>query len=923
MKSRPTTPRLLRGAVAVLATAVTLHAASSPSSSPSSSGDQPVKLEEVEVTGSRIRGLLSDAAVQPTMILTAEEIERTGAATLADAFRYVPEITSYTEGQFVHSPNAFGALSGDSTSARVTVNLRGAPAGGTLLLINGRRAPRNGQESGQDGYDLSGIPLAAVERVEVLLDGASAIYGSDAVGGVVNVILKRGYKRTDVRFSYEDSFEPDAHMMTASLSHGFAQGKWSGMITLNVEQAGSLMWSDRDFLKTLDRRPWGGINSLSTTVPSLNGSITVPAGNTAGLPANTVLTIPRGANGTNKTVADYVAAGAVPPPTDMAWFASYNSPYQRRSLSSLAEYEFRPWLTGFAEFRANRSETTIQGSPLWVNSFSVPANAPGNIFGVPVTMRRILIDQSPVVRVARTSSYSGVLGLRARLPHDWRFESSISRTYSQPEYRDPVGSTADATRFAAAIAHADAAKRPNLFYDALTPGANPNAPGVLDTIGGAYSTLEKATVWTYEAKADGPVARLWAGDLRAALGAEYREEYVKFPLQVPTDLFGARARPRFVTGVYAEARLPLLSERQKIPLVNRLEISAAGRADHYQEFAGATKPRYGGLYRPFKWLVFRGSYGEGYKLPTLSQLYAPARQTTGSIGGSGLLDIYRGNQPFIGPQLLLTGGNPNLVPEESESRTAGAVFEVPGRIFKGLSFSWDFYDHQYLNRIAAISLADRLLLFPEMFQRQPNLPTDPPGWPGPFGPVLTYDGRSMNISINRITGWDAGVKYYRTTPLGSFTLSYHASRTYRNENRTKPGAPLATNSVSDAFPMKMSGGLQWRKGAYETGALASYRAPLRRTITERRTPSAIRWDWRGSVDFGKLGWASASSERWYRRWLSDTKVALALFNVLDEIPPMNSVGMPDSTIVDPRGMRYSISLSKAFGGGDASIPVRR
>ncbi len=883
----------------------------------------PVKLEEVEVTGSRIRGLLADAAVQPTMILSAEDMERTGAATIADAFRYIPEITSYTEGQFVHSPNSFGALSGDSNSQRVTVNLRGAPAGGTLLLINGRRAPRNGQESGQDSYDLSGIPLAAVERIEVLLDGASAIYGSDAVGGVVNVILKRGYKRTDVRFSYEDSLQPDQHVFTASLTHGFAKGKFSGMVTLNVEEAGSLMWSDRDFLRTLDRRPWGGLNALSTTVPSLNGSITLPAGNSAGLPANTVLTIPRGANGTNRTVADFQAAGAVPPPSDMAWWASYNSPYKRRNFSSLFDYEFQPWLTGFAEFRANTNETVISGGPLWVNTFSVPASAPGNIFGVPVTMRRMLIDQPRIVRRSKTTGNSAVLGLRAKLPRDWRLETSISRTFSRPEYRDPVGGTADATRFAAALANPDPTKRPNLFYDATTPGANPNAPGVLDSIGGAYSTLERATAWIYDANANGPALKLWAGDLRTAVGVEYREEYVNFPLQVATDLFGARARPRKTTGLYAEVRLPLLSDRQKIPLVNRLEVTAAGRNDEYQEFKGATKPRYGALYRPFKWMIFRGSYGEGYKLPTLSQLYAPPRTTTGTIGGTGLLDIYRGNQPFIGNQLLTTGGNPNLVPEESESRTAGTVLEVPGKLFKGLSFSYDFYDHQYLNRIAAISLADRLLLFPDMFVRGSNLPTDPPGWPGPLGPVLTYDGRSMNISVNRITGWDAGLKYFRSTTVGNFNLSFHASRTYRNESRTKPGAPLATSSTPDAFPMKMSGGLTWRKGAYETGALVSYRAPLKRSITERLTPSAIRWDWRGSVDFSKVKWAGANSGRWSRRWLADTRVALAIFNVMDDIPPMNSVGMPDSAIVDPRGLRYQLSFSKSFGGGNASLPIQR
>src|SRR5690606_30443147 len=131
---------------------------------------------EVVVTGSRIRGLLGQATIQPVFTLTAEDIERTGATSLGEVFNYVPQISSYSEGMFEQSAFAFGASSGSSTDTRVTATLRGAPSGGTLLLINGRRAPRNGQEQGVDGYDLAGIPLASIDRIEVLLDGASAVY---------------------------------------------------------------------------------------------------------------------------------------------------------------------------------------------------------------------------------------------------------------------------------------------------------------------------------------------------------------------------------------------------------------------------------------------------------------------------------------------------------------------------------------------------------------------------------------------------------------------------------------------------------------------------------------------------------------------------------------------------------------------------
>src|SRR5690606_16675127 len=156
-----------------------------------------------------------------------------------------------------------------------------------------------------------------------------------------------------------------------------------------------------------------------------------------------------------------------------------------------------------------------------------------------------------------------------------------------------------------------------------------------------------------------PIADLWAGELRAAVGSEYRAELVDFPLQSPNDSFGARARNRYVTGVFAELRLPLSSDRQDLTLVDRLEVMAAAGRDMYarDEFGDATKPRYGLMYRPVRWLMARATYGEGYKVPSLNQLYAPPRETTiffSSVNPGR--DIYRDNEPVALQLPILTGG---------------------------------------------------------------------------------------------------------------------------------------------------------------------------------------------------------------------------------------------------------------------------
>jgi outer membrane receptor protein involved in Fe transport len=436
---------------------------------------------------------------------------------------------------------------------------------------------------------------------------------------------------------------------------------------------------------------------------------------------------------------------------------------------------------------------------------------------------------------------------------------------------------------------------------------------VLESLGTSDNRLEEGTSWIYQVSADGPIVDLWAGELQAAVGAEYRAELVDFPLQAADDLFGARAVNRYATGVFAELRLPLLSERQGIPLVNRFEVMVAARRDVYarDEFDDAAKPRYGLMYRPVSWLMARASYGEGYKVPTLAQLYQPPRTTTinFNVNNPGL-DIYRNNEPLPLQLPITIGGNPNLAPEETESTTAGLVLEIPGQLFRGLSFSYDYYDHKYFNRIGFISLIDRMVLFPELFERGPNLPGDPAGWPGP---ITGYDNRSVNVALSRISGWDVGVKYMRPTPWGEILFTGNASRAYRNENRTQPGAPPATNAVPQALPLKASGGLFWSRSALEIGALVSYRDVFKRSVTERPTPSAIRWDWRTSYDFADSSLALADRSGWWGGWLADTRMSLTIFNIFDKPPPMSGAGLPESSLLDAVGRRYSLSFSTSFG----------
>ncbi len=270
--------------------------------------DGTVVLDDYTVTGSRLRANSGERPVQPVLTYTSVDIERTGAANLGQLFQYIPAVTSYTTGigtETINGTSSSGSTLGQ-TGVRSSAQLRGGAQTETLLLVDGKRVPLTAlRNSGGNGYDLGGIPLSAVERVEVLLDGASAIYGADAVNGVINVILKKRYSGTEVRLNYDNTFDKDAAVKTASLTHGFSTGKWSGLLTLSASENNIMLMTDRYLTRSYDRTLYGGVvnQSQPTLFADGTGSLSAATGN---LPGTTVprVSIPAGYSGGAITVAD-------------------------------------------------------------------------------------------------------------------------------------------------------------------------------------------------------------------------------------------------------------------------------------------------------------------------------------------------------------------------------------------------------------------------------------------------------------------------------------------------------------------------------------------------------------------------------------------------------------------------------------------
>lgn len=870
---------------------------------------QVVRLQAVEVTGSRLRGLLGGATAQPILAFDSKDIERTGAQSLGDLFRYIPQVSSFTLGQSVTKPTGFVSAPGGPTiptfnnlntgaSSRTTATLRGTAGDGTLLLVDGRRVPKNNQASGGDGYDLNGIPLAAIERIEVLLDGASSIYGADAIGGVINVILKHNYRGTEVRFAYENTLDKDAGVLTASLTHGFGSGKLRGLLTLSREEANSMALRDRWFTASYDRRPFGGLDLRGTVIGdagrvSRTGTVPLPGLTT------TSAAVPSGTNGLNLTQADYAKAGAVPEPGDLAQFQAFGSSYARTSGVMNLSYSFHPWLEAYTEVRAARNRNQFATQPIQA-ALSIPAGYPGNPFGIPVILSKYFYDVAPV-RTSTDETLTAALGARGRLPRDWRYDASIGYVRGQTDSGAGAGASISSAQFNAAVA---AGQMPNLFYDSSRV-ANPNAPGVLESLTLPIRDEEITESWIYSLQADGPIWTLPAGKVALAAGTEYREEYTDFPLRAATDIASARAANQEVTAFFSEINVPVFAPAQKYPLLNQLNVSGSFRRESYSAGGESSNPRGGLAWRPAKWMLLRGSYGEGFKVPTMLQSNQPA--VTSNFRFSGSVDPLRGNEAQTTFISRTTGGNPDLRPEKSENTNLGLVIEAP--FTKGLSFSADWFDNKFIDRITLPTFEQMLLYFPERVTRGTNLPTDQPDW---AGPVKAIDYRNVNLAYSEVRGYDLSVRLDRTTPWGDLLVNLTGTKYTRNVFVAAPNAAPSASVSTDSLPVQVSGSAFFNRGVWGSGILATYRASNRALTTVAATPSAIRWDWQFSYDFDKADWARSLRDHWYGRALKGIKLSLTVFNLLNTRPPFDYLYLPDNTTLDARLRRYALSLRKQF-----------
>jgi iron complex outermembrane receptor protein len=615
---------------------------------------QAQKLERVEITGTNIKRSDVETAA-PVQILTREDIERTGKQSIQEVLR---GITADSTGSI---PTSF---TNGFASGSAAVSLRGLGVNSTLVLVNGRRMTTYGlaDDGTRNFVDLNSLPLEAVERIEILKDGASAIYGADAVGGVVNVILRKSYTGASVGASYGQTSKSDGQTTRAFGSFGFGNfdaDKYNIFFTLEASKQKNIWSKDRGFIGQTDLTSLGyydvtnGANrpyfSLGPTSNSPYGVIRNPANNAR----------------VNLIPCD---ASLIDPATGLCRYNRLDEQevqpdIQRFNIFTRGTLQISPSLLGYAELGYFNTVTKSNGTlganndagvflpgdpfnPLFVHGpMNLPAAHPDNPYGVDRSLFIVPYELGGRDQKTDNKVFRGLVGVQGTA-FGWDYDSGL--LYAKSELKNQnFGFIVYDVMQAALNNGTYRITRPSLTSPSLTD------PSVLAAISPTLENKPTSSVTSIDFKASRALMPLQGGELGLALGAEYRREKADSPPVPGTETasivglgYSAFNMSRNVWAVYGEL---------SAPVTKWLELNGAVRYDRYSDFGNSTTPKVGFKIRPIDQLVIRGTYAEAFRAP------GPAE-----VGGSSF-----GFTTFG----ILSQGNPNIKPEEAKSYTLGVIVE--------------------------------------------------------------------------------------------------------------------------------------------------------------------------------------------------------------------------------------------------------
>lgn len=868
-------------------------------------------LQEIIVTGSRLATTGLDTSA-PVTVLGRDEIDATGAASVGELLRELPVATA-------SASDSAGRGNGGSA----TVALRGLGAVNTLVLINGRRVLSNNDGS---TVDLNSIPFEAVERVEVLQDGASAIYGSDAIAGVVNIIMRRDFEGLKVKAGYGVSSRSDLPNRELSATFGQQTDKGGFVFNASWRDAEGNFIADRPISRDPDWRAQGGRNfrdplPLVAVVEGLPGFASPMVIREGVAQATTT------ANFRPFVFPDTNDPLSVGNDGINYWlYETSASDISQKSISVFGDYDFNENLKGFVEASFNRRRSVGYLAPdyfgaVYGDPIELSANNDFNPFGVDLSVARSIGEQP--FRGRRQSNVTSdvsrfVVGVEGDLG-EWKWDLSFNNQNLDQLTFNGEGVLRDRLQQAAGDSDVCRDAGNGCVPINLLGDADSITPEMLDFISADSYTAVKSRLQAGVVNFSGALFAMPAGQVRMAIGAEFRRETFSLDNDRNSELNAFIARSptpdafppaREVKELYAEVAIPLLKDA---PFAQSLDLDLAGRYSDYDNFGSTSNPKVGIKWRPVGSLLVRGSWGTGFRAPTFAEAFGG--QTRGFVpindpcAGPGFASL-----PGCGGQqapanttgaFVVSGGNPDLRPEDADNLTIGLVF-TPSFVER-LALTLDYYQ---IEKEGIIGSIDRNYI---LAQNAAN---------GSYADRVTRDATTnsvteivatrANLLDQSIRGIDFGVQYAtEERPLGQF--SFRADLTYLDtfEQSPAPGAaPVRrvgqyNDSTGTLARLRGTGRVTWERGPFTLGTGVRYVAGVTNMGSllidgeHLEADAYFQNDWIASYDFEA----------------AKAKVSLAVENIFDEMPPYlegNYANGFDQGSFNSRGRFFMVRLEKSF-----------
>ena len=800
--------------------------------------------ERVEVTGSSIKRIDAETG-SPLQVLTRDDIQHLAPQNTEELLRSISATNSV--GNVVTATGA-GATTGGISS----VSLRGLGAQRTLVLVNGRRLSSFGGVAGTgeaSSIDVNSIPVAAIERVEVLKDGASAIYGSDAIAGVINFILRSDYQGLLAEGQYgQTTHAGDGRSYTSDVVVGFGnleKDRFNVMLTASYEKDQAIYGAQRSYANSSVTLNGNNDYTSSNTYPS---NIFIPSGSYRNFLAPTYAA--QVANGTYPTFGFTSCAPSTVSPVvygtnrcryDPAPLVPLIPDQRRDSVGFNGQFAITPNATAYLEANASRVITKYseQASPISqavgslppTNPYSATQNAilsgptgaaidagygAGTAAGLIGTSAVILPVTSPYYPAAfaaaqglagspllltyraieaggrqiRDESTSGrvVAGLKGSA-YNWDYDIGVLHGESKLREKDVGGYELYSEIL------------PLLATGTVNP-FGPSTPAAQQALANTVYHGEAFETKTQFSSVNGHASRdifnLPAGPLSVAVGGDVRHEAYRFTASDAYQTGDITGYGGNGLGIDKSRNVEAAFVELDVPIIKGLDVDLAGRFDNYEYVGNTFNPKASIRWQPIKQFLGRASIGTGFRAPALDELYAPVTTGVSTEISDPLRCPAAPGGPDCNKQFNITsGGNASLQPEKSTSLTTGFQIEPTDNVHFGV----DYFDIKLRNTISTTGIAITGILDSVAdAQKYAYLVTrGPTGADGLPGPIISVNQQSLNLYKQHVRGLDFDMKLRAPLPVGRLTFAYNStyflSDDYQNADGSYTGSwPTRTSS---------------------------------------------------------------------------------------------------------------------------------